>query len=242
MVTPCDDCPLRRCAAFVPMSGDDVSFMRTFKVGEVSHQPGDLILREGEGSPHLFTILSGIGVRTIGLASGRRQVVNFAFPGDFIGLQASVMGEMKHSVEARTPMTLCVFDRRRIWSIYRDAPERAFDLTWIGATEEHFLGETIATLGQRDGIERTAWALLQIYRRMRALGLAVDAWVPFPFRQADLADAIGLSLVHTNKTLRRLRANGHVQFRRHAMLVPDIRALATVAADDPERVPVRPLF
>lgn len=224
------------------MSDEEVAFMEEFKIGEAVVEPGQLILSEGLGSPHLFTIYTGMAVRTIGLSSGRRQVVSFAFPGDFIGLQASVMGEMKHTVEARTDMRLCVFDRRRMWSLFRTTPERAFDLTWIAATEEHFLGETIATLGQRGGTERTAWALLQIYRRLVSLSLATDGWVPFPFRQADLADAIGLSLVHTNRTLTVLRSRGLVEFSGRKMRVADQHGLAKVADDDPDRVPVRPLF
>jgi CRP-like cAMP-binding protein len=121
-------------------------------------------------------------------------------------------------------------------------PERAFDLTWIAATEEHFLGETIATLGQRGGTERTAWALLQIYRRMVSLSLVKDGWVAFPFRQSDIADAIGMSLVHTNRTLGLLRSRGLVQFSARHLRVADVAKLAEVAEDDPARLPVRPLF
>jgi CRP/FNR family transcriptional regulator, anaerobic regulatory protein len=239
---PCADCALRRCEAFDPMTADEVAFMQDFKIGEALVDPGQVILSEGQGSSHLFTIYAGMAVRSIGLSSGRRQVVSFAFPGDFIGLQASVMGEMKHTVEARTKMRLCVFDRRRMWSLFRSTPERAFDLTWMAATEEQFLGETIATLGQRGGTERTAWAVLQIYRRQLALSLGDDGWVPFPFRQADLADAVGLSLVHTNRTLSLLRSQGLVEFKGRRMRVLDQRRLALVAEDDPERLSIRPLF
>jgi CRP-like cAMP-binding protein len=224
------------------MTAEEVAFMQEFKIGETVVDPGEVILSEGEGSPHLFTVYSGIGVRSIGLATGRRQVVSFVFPGDFIGVQASVMGEMKHTVEARTRMRLCVFDRRNLWALFRTMPERAFDLTWIAATEEHFLGETIATLGQRGGTERTAWALLQIYRRMVSLSLAKDGWVSFPFRQSDIADAIGMSLVHTNRTLGLLRSRGLVQVSARRLRVADVAKLAEVAEDDPARLPVRPLF
>ncbi|WP_367150962.1 cyclic nucleotide-binding domain-containing protein [Leisingera sp. F5] len=67
------------------------------------------ILLEGSNSPQLYTVLKGVGTRYATLENGRRQVTNFLFPGDFAGLQTSLMGEMKHSVEAGTPMALCVF-------------------------------------------------------------------------------------------------------------------------------------
>ena len=150
-LVPCVDCALRRCKAFVLMTDEEVAFMQEFKIGETLVEPGQLILNEGQGSPHLFTIYSGMAVRTIGLSSGRRQVVSFAFPGDFIGLQASVMGEMKHTVEARTEMRLCVFDRRRMWSLFSTTPERAFDLTWIAAPKSIFLARRSQRLGSAAG-------------------------------------------------------------------------------------------
>ena len=149
MTTPCRDCPLRRQPLFVPFTEEEILFMERFKTGELVVGPGTTVLMEGSNSPQLYTVLRGQGVRHKTLENGRRQVINFLFPGDFTGLQAGLMGEMKHSVEARTQMTLCVFDRAELWQLFKEQPARAYDLTWIAAVEEHFLGETIATLGQR---------------------------------------------------------------------------------------------
>lgn len=215
--------------------------MERFKQGELRVDPGTTILMEGSNSPQLYTVLRGQGVRYKTLEDGRRQVINFLFPGDFTGLQAGLMGEMKHSVEARTPMTLCAFDRAELWQLFKEQPARAYDLTWIAAVEEHFLGETIATLGQRDAVQRVAWALLKIWQRLRAVGLERNGTVPLPFRQQDLADALGLSLVHTNKTLARLRARQLCDWSERALRVldaPGLAALGLVEAEPPERRPL----
>jgi len=205
MVTDCRHCPLRKLDLFDGMSSAEVDFMQRFKSGELKIDAGTPVLMEGSNSPQLFTALKGMGLRYKLLPNGDRQVVNFVLPGDFIGLQAGVMGEMQHSVEATTPMVLCVFDRSSFWNLYKNQPERAFDLTWAAAVEEHLLGEALAVVGQMDGLERISWGLLRFFDRCDALGLARDGQCPFPFRQQDLADATGLSLVHTNKTLRKLR-------------------------------------
>jgi CRP/FNR family transcriptional regulator, anaerobic regulatory protein len=200
MPIPCDKCPLRRCEYFLPMTEQELAFMRGFKAGEMSISAGTTVLMEGANSPQVFTVLSGMGTRYKMLEDGGRQVINFLFPGDFIGLQAGIMGEMKHSVEASTPMVLCVFNRSDLWNMFKAHPDRAYDLTWIAAVEEHFLGETLAALGQRTAGQRVAWALLRIHHRLRAVNLEKAGSVPLAFRQQDLADALGLSLVHTNKT------------------------------------------
>lgn len=238
----CDDCPLRRFEIFTDMTPDEVAFQRRFKTGELSVRRGTTILVEGSNSPQLYTVLAGQGVRYKTLENGRRQVINFLFPGDFIGLQAGLMGEMKHSVEASTPMVLCVFDRNELWQLFRAQPSRAYDLTWIAAAEEHFLGETIATLGQRDAIQRLAWALLRIHERLDAVGLVTDGVASMPFRQQDLADALGLSLVHTNKTLARLRERELCDWSNGTLRIMDAEAVAALGMTDRERPDRRPLM
>lgn len=242
MATKCAHCPLRRSNLFVPHSDDDTKFMQRFKVGELVIEPGTPMLIEGSNSPQLFTALRGMGLRYKTLENGRRQVLNFVFPGDFIGLQAAVMGEMQHSVEATTPMTLCVFNRAEFWHFFKTHPERAFDLTWLAAVEEHFMGETLATVGQRDATERVAWALVKIMQRGESLGLVKNHTMPLHYRQQDLADALGLSLVHTNKTLSKLRERQLASWHDGALFINDCEKLAKIARMDTEAPPQRPLM
>lgn len=242
MPVSCKYCPLRKCEYFIPMTDEELAFMTSFKTGELVVEPGTTLLLEGSNSPQLFTVLSGMGVRYKTLPDGGRQVINFLFPGDLTGMQAAIMGEMKHSVEATTNMVLCVFNRADIWNMFKAHPERAYDLTWIAAVEEHFLGETIATLGQRDASQRIAWAYLRIHRRLRVVGLGDEGHVPLAFRQQDLADALGLSLVHTNKTIARLRDMGLANWSDGQLSIPDRARLAAFAGVEPEPLDRRPLM
>lgn len=238
----CSRCPLRKKALFTPFEDGELDFMRRFKIGELEVDAGSTLLMQGSNSPQLFTVLSGMGTRYTTLEDGRRQVINFVFPGDFVGLQAGLMGEMMHSVDSATPMVLCVFNRADLWDLFRDHPGRAYDLTWMSAVEEHFLGETIASLGQRDATERMAWALVRMFARLDAVGLRDGNSVPLPFRQQDLADALGLSLVHTNKTLAKLRDLKLVKWTGGRLTLPDLGKIATVAQIDEIKLSPRPIL
>ena len=231
MKVSCANCPLREHHLFDAFSQSEIEFMSEFKSGELTVEPGTTVLSEGSHSPQFYTVLSGMGLRYKLLENGNRQVVGFVFPGDLVGLQSSIMEANGHSFESTTDMTLCVFNRDKLWSLYRSHPERAFDLTWLAATEEHFLGEVVATLGQRNATQRVAWAVLKIYERLRAVSLGEDGWVPFTYRQRDLADALGLSLVHTNKTLKRLAHDGLASWDGTRLAVHDREALEQVAMD-----------
>lgn len=242
MVTSCENCPLRRRELFVEMSDDEVRFMTEFKVGEMVVEPGTAILMEGSNSPQLYTALSGMGARYKTLEDGRRQVINMVLPGDFVGLQAGVMGEMGHSVEATTAMTLCVFDRARLWEFFSSHPERAYDLTWLAAVEEHFLGEALASIGQHSAIEALAWSFIQFWERGRALRLIRNEGMPLPYRQQDIADTLGLSLVHTNKTIAKLRKMNLATWADGILTIHDPDGLAALAGLEDFKPRKRPLM
>ena len=242
MVTKCENCFLRKRDHFIPFTKEEIRFTENFKSGELQIDAGTPILMEGSNSPQLFTALRGMGLRYKLLENGNRQVINLVFPGDFIGLQAGIMGEMGHSVEATTDMTLCVFDRSEFWNFFKNHPDRAFDLTWLAAMEEHFLGEALATVGQRTAIEAVAWALVRIFRRGQALGLAQGKVMRFPYKQQDLADTLGLSLVHTNKTLKKLRERQLVAWISGELQINDVDELAKVAGITVEPPKPRPIL
>lgn len=244
MEIPCAECPLRRLPAFQSLEGEDLAVTQRLKRGELRVQAGMPILMEGAPSPQLFTVLRGQGLRTKTLPDGERQVLGFVFPGDFIGLQAAVMAEMEHSVEAATDMLLCVFDRKDLRRLYRDAPSRAFDVTWLAAMEESMLAEALATVGQLPARARVAWGLLKLLQRAEVSGLATvgHGRAPMPFRQQDLADALGLSVVHTNKMLAALRADGLAAWRDGLLEVHDRVGLARAAGIPPETRRDRPLI
>src|SRR5262249_44361470 len=106
---PCEKCPLRPMRVFREFSPDELAFISDFKSGELTAKAGTTLFLQGAHVAHLYTLLSGWAFRYMTLPDGRRQILNFAFPGEFLGLQGSVLNEMQHSVEILTPAVLCVF-------------------------------------------------------------------------------------------------------------------------------------
>jgi CRP/FNR family transcriptional regulator, anaerobic regulatory protein len=196
------------------------------------------MLRQGASSDHLYTVLQGWAFRYKMLKDGRRQILNYALPADLIGLQGSMMGEMEHSVDALTPVTLCVFPRSKLWDLYGRFPSLAFDITWLAAREEQLGDESLVSLGRRTALERTAYLLLHLFVRAEEVGLTRNNSIQFPFTQQHMADTLGLSLVHTNKTLKRLTATQAVRWKDRAFEILDRAKLASLAGGEvPERRP-----
>lgn len=240
--TRCNKCPLRRLPLFQNGTAAEISFIQQFKVGEITLDSGAAIYHEDAESPHLFTILDGWAFRFKGLPDGRRQIVNFALRGDFIGLQNSLHRNMQHGVEALTAVTLCVFSRDRLFELFERQPGLALDVTWLSSREEQWLDDNLLAVGRRTALERTAYLLWSLFVRAREAGLSKDSDLELPMSQQHLADALGMSLVHTNKTLKRLRGTGAIEFNGRSLSIPDLPRLQALAKAEGHRPIAKPLI
>lgn len=205
----CTACGLRRRPGFTPVDAEQLACIESFRIGTRRVGAGQAVVSESRASNKLFTIYAGWAFRFKTLADGRRQILNFLLPGDLIGLQAEFIDEATHGVEALTELRLCTFARDRLWALFQQQPQLGYDLTWLSASEERLVDENLVTVGRRNAAERIAMLLIHLWRRAERVGLAdADGTVEFPLTQQHVADALGLSLVHTNKTLRKLERLG----------------------------------
>lgn len=219
----CMKCPLLDCQGLRALDQDQRAYMRTVKQGERLYERGDTIICEGEEGKHLYTVLEGVLIRYLSLEDGRRQIVNFMFPGDLVGLQGAFDEPSSHSVEALIPARLCVFRRTDFVDLIQENPRLGYDVTWLAAKEETALEGHIVSLGQRSAKERVVFLAVWLLDRAIATGLVQDGNIlRIPITQSQIADMLGLSLVHTNRTIRALDREQMVEWNTREISVPDM--------------------
>jgi CRP-like cAMP-binding protein len=226
---PCERCPSRGMEVLRDFSAEELSFVSAFKSGELNIEAGTSILLQGTKSAYLYTVLVGWAFRHKSLPDVRRQILNFAVPSDFLGLQGTVANEMQHSVEALTDMTLCIFQREKLWDLFTKFPALAYDVTWLAAREEQILDESLLSVGRRTAIERMAYLFLHLFTRAEKVGLTKGETIQFPFTQQHVADTLGMSLVHANKTLKKSSATRTMRWKGKVFEILDREALAQIA-------------
>jgi len=227
---PCDQCPLRTLPLFVPASPEELTLIQSLKHRELRRASGESIIDEGSADAPLYTLFSGWAFRYKTLSDGRRQILNFLLPGDFIGVQQKMTDAAVHGVEALGEVWLCVFQRDALWTLHERMPRVGFSITWLAAHEEALVDDNLLSVGRRSAAERVATLLIHLFRRGAAL--LPDAGVngvPFPLTQQHIADALGLSLVHTNKTLRKLERRGLHRIDNGQLFLTDVDALERLA-------------
>lgn len=193
---------------FLPSTTEERQAIAAFRSGTRDVSAGGVIVEEDGRSTHLYTLYAGWAFRYKTLSDGRRQILHFLLPGDLMGLQDEFAEGRTYGVEAATDVRLCAFPRDKLWGFFHAQPNMGYAITWLAAREEKMLDDALVTTGRRTAIERVAVLLLHLFRRAEHLGLTDGRRLKFPFNQQHIADALGLSLVHTNKTLRKLQRDG----------------------------------
>lgn len=239
---PCLACPLRLKPAFKDKNDAEIRFIQSMKIEHRQMPAGADIIHPGQEDAELYTLFSGWAFRYQLLPDGRRQILNFLLPGDLVGLQASLLSAAQHGIEALTEVELCVFPRRRVWDLFVQMPSLSYEIAWLGSREESLIDQNLTSVGQRNAGERIAALVISLYRRAEALGLVTDESFRFPLSQQQLADALGLSLVHTSKTWSRLRKAGLFAIQEGRLRLLNPRLTSRMALLYEREVAPRPLI
>jgi CRP-like cAMP-binding protein len=190
---------------------------------------GVQLLDPRESYASAFLINDGWALRYRPFPDGRRQIINFLLPGDAFGVGALVLSRPDHNVSAITPMSLSPLAPEALLGMMREHPRLGAAFLWSAAQEEAVLREHIASIGRRTAYERVAHLLLELMHRLELVGQTDNGQYHLPLSQPLLADALGLSVVHVNRTLRRLQNDGLVSISARRMSILDYDALKRVS-------------
>ncbi|MGB1109811.1 MAG: Crp/Fnr family transcriptional regulator, partial [Gammaproteobacteria bacterium] len=180
------------------------------------------------------------------LLNGKRQILRIAMPGDLLGFQSDLDAPSEVTIRSVSPMVLCAFPRARFVEHVHSHPSLMDSLNrmnayYIGLCEAHLVG-----LGRKSARERVANLLMELWSRARQLGDMIgfdeQQGMEFPLSQEDMGDAIGISAVHVNRTLRELRDEKLIQLDARHLMILDERALGAEGHFDPSVIDAREAF
>lgn len=192
----------------------------------------DLIL-EGTNPENVFLLLEGWGYRYSILRNGNRQIFGYLLPGDLCDVHVFMLEQMDHSVGLLSNAKVVKVPAVEMLDLLNRFPriERAL---WIATlTAESTLRQWVVNIGQRDAFERIGHLFCELWQRMRAVGLvSADEKFDLPLTQTELADTVGLTSVHVNRTLQRLREGGFITLSKGLLTILDPKGLADISGFD----------
>ena len=209
------DVLVRRLSRLAQLSERDVALIESVASRTEEIPAGTELIREGEAlnSPRLLT--AGWACRFRTLPDGRRQIFEFILPGDIYGLCLRPMAVALTTSLALTPVVIA--DATALGNAIASNSESYAGLTEASyaaaSLDEAYLLNQLMRVGRQTAFERTAHFILEIHERLSVVGLAGETTVAIPLTQEIMADALGLSVVHLNRTLQQLRRGELIEFK-----------------------------
>jgi CRP-like cAMP-binding protein len=219
----------RKLAQFVTLSAAETRLLADLMSATRTVHHNREIMTQGRRYDALLVMVEGIAVRYRILRDGRRQVLNIALPGDLVGFPASFFDNAPYSISALTETVLACISFRALAGLFEMHPRLAAAIFWLCASEAAICIEHLTDVGRRSALERVAHFLLELRVRFLAIGRGDEHSFPMPLTQELLADALGLSVPHVNRTLRQLRDDNLVRIEAHRVIVNDVEALSALA-------------
>jgi CRP-like cAMP-binding protein len=195
--------------------------------------PRQCIIREGDEVDHSCLLQSGFVARHKVVADGMRQIVSIHMAGDMVNAQNSLLRHADHSVEALTRAVVSFIPGRAIVELAASRPAVAFAMWMDTLIDGSVFREWVANVGRRDATTRTAHVLCEFALRQERAGLGSRSRFDLPMTQQELADALGLTHVHVNRTLKALEQADLIHRDRRAVTVADWDRLCAAGDFDP---------
>lgn len=223
---------VEKMCGYAPLEPEDEELLKAACQSARRYPPEHDLIREGDEPNTVFVVLEGWAIRYKILPDGSRQIIAFMMPGDFCDMHVAVLAQMDHSIATLTAATVATIPREQMEELVIARPTLTRAFWWTQLVDEGVLRATIVSMGRRTTMERISHLLCELYFRMSNIGLVSGGPCEMPFTQIVLADAIGLTPVHTNRLIRKLRAAGGLEDRSGKVVISDIGCLARIAGFD----------
>lgn len=222
----------RKLAGFADLSGEDQAFLDSLCTNVRDYHTKRDLIKEGERPGVVFLLLEGWACRYKILANGKRQIMAYLLPGDLCDVHIFILKAMDHSMGALGPVKAALIPEEKMMELMETRPHLTRALWWATLVDEGVLREWLVNMGQRDAYDRIAHLMAELYLRLRAVGLHEGSTFDVPLTQEDLGDTMGLTPVHVNRVIQRMRDDGLIEMKGRKLHVPDIERLMAVSDFD----------
>lgn len=202
-------------------------------VAEVREHPADaVIVRAGEELNASIILIEGLLARAHSLGDGERQITELHVAGDFADVHAFTLKRLDHDLVTMTRCKIAVVPHERLKALTQTHP-RLTRVYWFGTNLDAAIHRAWGvSLGRRRASPRMAHLFCELHIRLGIVGLADDDGFDLPLTQDELADCLGLTAVHVNRTLKELRERELVEFRSGRVIISNLDGLRELAEFD----------
>jgi len=223
---------IEKLGRFINLSAGERDYLSALQADFFRVHDAIDIITAGHAYRCIFVLNQGLAIRYKVLHDGRRQILSLVLPGDFIGFPGCLFDNSLYSVASLGASTACSMPFPEIFTLFEEHPRLATAMFWLVGHDAVLFAEHLVGVGRQSAYERVAHLLLELLMRLQLAGLADERSFSMPMTQELMADALGLSVPHVNRTLRRLREDGLIAMEGSRITCLDLSALSRLADFD----------
>jgi CRP-like cAMP-binding protein len=233
-------------ALFQGVPSDRLEWTQKYRDQQFVVPPKTNLYREGSRPDYVYTLFDGWMALFQTSREGKRQILRFSLPGDFLGFQADENGIISHSASALSESIVCGFPRSRLQEMFEETPALALRLASMESRDMNLCQHHQAFRSRKDAYESIAFLLLELFHRTRKqMSHHYDPQtnsVTFPLTQEDIGDAVGLTNVHVNRVFRQFHKLGLIECHHRRLRILGEEKLADIGEFDKSMIAGNPLI
>lgn len=224
---------IERLDKFVTLGAEECEALESLCATRRMYRANETLIHEGGRPDRVCLILSGVAFRYRYLANGRRQIFGYLLPGDLCDTQFVILNESDHNVGVLCSTEVATIPLSALMGTMVKYPRIERALLMMSLVDAAMLREWLLNLGQRDACQKLAHFFCELNARYHPFKLQQDVrGFSIPLTQIELADTMGLTVVHVNRILQRFRRDGLLNWSRHHVDIIDYAQLEHLAGFD----------
>lgn len=229
--TKCENCPVRRKALFQVVADDYLHDAESRRTAQYELPARSHLYQEKQPATMAYTLFDGWLMLYRTDANGNRQGLRIALPGDFVGYSPLPDAKHSHGAFAVTAAVVCAFRQSDLRAMIDRHGDIGKQITQIQAHYLQICETNVLGLGRRSAEQRIAHAVVDLHHRLQQRGEIEHSAprMPFPLTQEMLGELTGLTPVHTNRILRKLRTDQLMVCERQRVEILDLPRLIDLA-------------
>ena len=215
---------------FVPLNEEECGVLRHVSRNAKRLPRGTDLIAEGDKPDLVFLLLEGWAFRYKHLLDGGRQITAYLVPGDLCDVRIFLYEEMDHSIGLLSDATVAKIPAAEMLDLMDRYPRIERAMMWATLVDESTLREWLLNIGQRDALQRLSHLFCELCIRLGVVNLVDDnGSFALPVTQAELADTTGMTTVHVNRSIQRLRQDGLIVMKDGWMTILDFDRLSKIS-------------
>jgi CRP-like cAMP-binding protein len=187
---------------------------------------GQVLMAEGQPNDQLYIVQQGWLHSATTLATGGRQILRFHYAGDLIGTSSIAWSQASATLTAVSDCIVSELSKANLGRIFKAQPRLAGLLYAVASAENVAMSDRLTSIGRTGAVERLSTLLLDMLARLRTTAGGVIDSFELPLTQADIGDAVGLTKVHVNRTIREMERRNIVERNGRRIRIKDEAGLA----------------